>query len=171
MRVLVVVGIINLALLPLIAVPLLLAVLTQAAIAGVLGNWARDDKEAAGTLELRNPFELGVVLEFGALLALIMALAKGISTWAGSKGAIALAAVSGIVDADAISISLARLAPQGLDADAAALAILVAVVVNSGTKVVLGTTAGGVRLGKILAAGLTAAFVAGAAGWWVALSV
>ncbi len=164
LRVIVVVGIINIALLQIITVPLILAVLAQAAVASVLGNWARGDHEAAGALELRNPFDLGVVLEFGALLALIMALAQGISTWAGAKGAIALAAVSGIVDVDAISISMARLAPRGLDAESAAYAILVAVTVNSATKVVLGSTAGGLRLGKLLAAGLAAAFIAGAVG-------
>ena len=170
-RVVVIIGIINAALLQILAVPLVLAVLAQAVVAGLLGNWARDDHEAAGALELRNPFDLGVVLEFGALLALIMALAKDVATWAGSSGAVALAAASGIVDVDAISISLARLAPGRLDADAAALAILVAVVVNSGTKVVLGTTAGGASLGKLLGAGLAAAFVAGALGLWITLQL
>ncbi len=137
----------------------------------MLGNWARDDQEAAGALTLRNPFDLGVVLEFGALLAIIMALAKGISTWAGANGAVALAAVSGIIDVDAISISLARIAPHQLDNTSAALAILVAVIVNSGTKVVLGSTAGGYRLGKLLAWGLAAAFLAGVIGLWVAWRV
>jgi uncharacterized membrane protein (DUF4010 family) len=171
LRVLVVVGIINVALLQYLAVPLLLAVLAQAAVAGMLCGWTRDDHEAASAIELRNPFDLGVVLEFGALLALIMALAKGFSTWAGAKGAIALAAVSGLVDVDAISISLARLAPQGLDAESAAYAILIAVTVNSATKVVLGSTAGGLELGKLLGAGLAAAFVAGALGLWIALQL
>lgn len=171
LRVLVVVGIINVALLQILALPLLLAVLAQAGVAAVLGDWRHGDREAAGALTLRNPFDLGVVLEFGALLALIMALAKGISTWAGSKGAIGLAAVSGIVDVDAISISLARLAPDGLDAASAAVAILVAVAVNSLTKVVLGSTTGTLGLGKLLGAGLAAALVAGAAGLWAALQL
>lgn len=164
MRVLVVIGVINIALLDILALPLLLAVVAQVIAAGVLGNWSRDDASVGGALELRNPFELRVVLEFGALLALIMALAKVIATWAGSKGAYALAAVSGIVDVDAVSISLARIAPHGLSADDAAYAILVAVIMNSATKVVLGSTAGGVRLGKLLAYGLAAAFSAGAIG-------
>jgi uncharacterized membrane protein (DUF4010 family) len=164
LRVLVVIGVINIALLQILTLPLLLAVAAQGAAAGVLGKWRRDDAELAGALELRNPFELRVVLEFGALLALIMALATGLAAWAGSKGAYALAAVSGIVDVDAVSMSLARLAPHGLSADNAALAILVAVAVNSATKVVLGSTAGGMRLGKLLGIGLAAAFVAGAIG-------
>jgi uncharacterized membrane protein (DUF4010 family) len=163
-RVLVVVGIVNVALIKILAVPLILAALAQAIVAGILGNWAHDDKASAGALSLRNPFDLGVVLEFGALLAIIMALAKGLATWAGSKGVFALSAVSGIVDVDAISLSMARLAPGGLDADSAAFAILIAVVVNSLSKVALATTAGGLRLAKHLAWGLSAAFVAGALG-------
>jgi uncharacterized membrane protein (DUF4010 family) len=170
-RVLVVVGIVNVALIKILAVPLILAALAQAGIAGLLGNWARDDKEGASTLELRNPFDLGVVLEFGAILAIVMALSKGLAAWAGSKGAFALAAVSGIVDVDAISLSMARLAPDGLDASSAALAILIAVVMNSLSKVALATTAGGLRLAKHLAWGLAAAFVAGALGLWVAQMV
>ncbi|HEX9881672.1 MAG TPA: DUF4010 domain-containing protein [Hyphomicrobium sp.] len=169
MRVLVVVGIVNVELIRILAVPLILAGLAQAAFAGLLGNWAHDDKEGAGTLRLRNPFDLGVVLEFGALLALIMALAKGLAAWAGSKGAYALAAVSGIVDVDAISLSMARLAPSGLDSDSAAFAILIAVVVNSLSKVALATTAGGLRLARHLAWGIAAAFAAGALGLWAAL--
>ncbi len=167
-RVLVIVGLINIALLPVLAVPLVVATLVQAGIAGFLGNWARDDNEGAGTLTLRNPFDLGVVLEFGALLALIMALAKGLAAWAGSSGAYALAAVSGIVDVDAISLSMARLAPSGLSTDSAAFAILIAVTVNSLSKVALATTAGGLRLAKLLALALAAAFVAGAIGLWAA---
>jgi len=170
-RVLVVVGIINTPLLQILAVPLLLAVLAQAGVAGVLGNWARDDGPAESPLTLKNPFDLGVVLEFGAILAIIMALTKGVASWAGSEGTYALAAVSGLLDVDAISISLARLAPHGLHSDSAALAILVAVVANSASKVVLGSTAGGIGLGKLLASGLAAAFVAGAAGLWIALQV
>ena len=103
-------------------------------------------------LVLRNEFELRVVLEFGALLALIMAAAKLLSGWAGSSGTMVLAGVSGFVDVDAISISLARLAPQGLAPDSAAWAILVAVLANSLAKVVLGIAVGGVKFGKVVAA-------------------
>jgi uncharacterized membrane protein (DUF4010 family) len=170
LRVVIIVGIINAALLQLVAIPLVLAALAQAAVAGALGNWAQGDSEVA-PLALKNPFDLSVVLEFGALLALIMALAKAVSAWAGSKGALALAAVSGLLDVDAISLSLAELAPEGLDADSAAFAILVAVTANSAAKVVLGSTAGGLALGKLLAWSLAAAFAAGALGLWVALQL
>ncbi len=169
LRVLVIVAIVNVALLPHIAAPLLLAALAFAGIAGYLANWGHEDRPVEKSLTLKNPFELRVVLQFGALLAIIAAAAKLLSGWAGSSGVIALAAISGFGDVDAISISLARLAPQGLAASAAVIAILVAVVTNSLTKVALGTMAGGLRFGKLIARGTAASLAAGVVGLALAL--
>jgi uncharacterized membrane protein (DUF4010 family) len=164
MRVLVIIGVINLGLLSLLAAPLLLAALTLAGIAGYLANWGREDCPVGQPLALQNPFELRVVLEFGALLAVIMAAARLLAGWAGSEGAIALAAVSGLVDVDAISISLARLAPQGIAPVGAATAILVAVVTNSITKIALGTSAGGFKFGKVVARSIAVSLAVGGLG-------
>src|SRR4029079_8627111 len=99
----VIVGAINIELLPTLAA--LQAALTAAGIAGYLANWGREDCPVGTPVTVQNPFELRFVLEFGALLAIIMAAARLLSGWAGSYGAIVLAAVSGLVDVDAISIS------------------------------------------------------------------
>ncbi len=165
------IGIVNAAVLPVIAAPLILAVLAQVCMAGVLGNWARNDGPVDQPLELKNPFDLLVVLEFGALLTLVMLLSKMLAAKAGSAGAYALAAVSGIVDVDAISLSLARLAPEGLSVETAGYAVLIAVSANSLTKVVLGWTTGGRSLGKLLSLALAGAFAAGAIGLLVTLGL
>ncbi len=164
LRVLVIVGIVNVALLPPIAAPLLLATLTLACIAGYLTNWGHADSPGAKPLVLKNPFELRIVLAFGALLTVITAAAKLLSGWAGSSGVIALAAISGFADVDAISASLARLAPQGLAVSTAVTSILLAVVTNNLTKVALAASAGGPRLGKLVARGMLASLAAGALG-------
>jgi len=169
LRVLVIVGVVNIALLPPLAAPLVLGALALAGIAGYLANWGREDCPVGKPLALHNPFELRVVLEFGLLLAVIMAAAKLLSAWAGSNGAMVLAAISGFVDVDAISISLARLAPQGLAPDSAVWAILVAVVANSLTKIALGTAAGGFKFGKVVARGIAASLAVGALGLLPAL--
>lgn len=169
LRVLVIVGVVNVALLASIAAPLLLSALTLAGIAGYLANWGREDCPVGKPLALQNPFELRVVLKFGALLAVIMAAAKLLSGWAGANGAIVLAAISGFVDVDAISISLARLAPQGLASGGAVAAILVAVVANSLTKIALGTVAGGLGFGKVVARSIAASLAVGALGLLPAL--
>ena len=170
-RMLVVVGIVNVELLPLLAAPLLLAVLAQAAVAAYLGWRAHDEAADHPQLALKNPFDLGVVLQFGALLAVIMLLTKWLSAWAGAEGAYALAAVSGLVDVDAISLSLARLAPGGLTASSAAIAILIAVASNSAAKVVLSASVGNLSLARLLAWGIAAALAAGGFGLWLALQV
>ncbi len=171
LRVIFLVGVINASLLQLIAPPLLLAVLAQGVLAGYLGNWARDTETVDQPLTLKNPFDLGVVLAFGALLAIIMVLTKLLASWAGAGGAMALAAISGTFDVDAISLSLARLVPGGLDASTAVYAILVAVVANSLTKIALAWTTGGTALGKLFAGGVAAAFLAGGIGLWGATAL
>ena len=168
LRVIFLVGVVNLSLLQFVAPPLLLAVLAQGFLGGALGNWARSEETFGQPLVLKNPFDLGVVLAFGALLAVIMALTKLLAVWAGAGGAFALAAISGTFDVDAISLSLARLVPSGLDANTAAYAILLAVVANSLTKIALAWTTGGTELGKLFAGGMVAAVAAGGIGLWAA---
>jgi len=171
LRVIFLVGVVNASLLQFIAPPLLLAVLAQGVLAGYLGNWKRSAATVDQPLTLKNPFELSVVLAFGALLAIIMVLTKLLAAWAGAGGAMALAAISGTFDVDAISLSLARLAPGGLDASTAAYAILVAVTANSLTKIALAWTTGGAALGKLFAGGVAVALIAGAIGLWVATAL
>lgn len=169
LRVLVIVAFVNVELLAPLAAPLLLGALTLAGIAGYLANWGREDSPVGKPLSLRNPFEFRVVLEFGALLAVIMAAANLLAGWAGSEGAIVLAAISGLLDVDAISISLARLVPHGLASGGAVAAILVAVVANSLTKIALGTAAGGLKFSKVVARGIAASLAVGALGLTPAL--
>jgi uncharacterized membrane protein (DUF4010 family) len=168
LRVIFLVGVVNASLLQFVAPPLVLAVLAQGVLAGYLGNWTRSAATVDQPLSLRNPFDLGVVLAFGALLAIIMVLTKLLAAWAGAGGAIALAAISGTFDVDAISLSLARLVPGGLDANTAACAILVAVIANSLTKIALAWTTGGAALGRLFAGGVAAALVSGGIGLWMA---
>jgi len=168
-RVLVIVGVVNIALLPALAAPLLLGAVVLVGIAGYLANWGHEDCPLGKQLTLHNPFELRVVLEFGALLALIMVAAKLLSAWAGSGGVMVLAGVSGFADVDAISISLAGLAPKGLEPNTAAWAILVAVLANSVSKIVLAITAGGLGFGKVVARAIAASLAAGALGLLPAL--
>ena len=94
--------------------------------------------ELASPLTLKNPFELSTVLKFGAFLAFVMVAAKLLTHWAGTSGAYVLAAVSGIGDVDAVTLSLSRLAGESLPVRVAAEAILLTAAVNSVSKAVLG---------------------------------
>jgi uncharacterized membrane protein (DUF4010 family) len=145
------------------------AVLAQVLFSGTLLRWKSNGNEAvAGPLELKNPFDLTVVLGFGALLAAIMVFAKVLTVWTGTTAVMALAAASGLAEVDAITLSMARLGRTDLAAQTAAYAILLALGVNSVAKAVLATIAGGRTIGALVAAGTALSIAAGLAGLWLA---
>lgn len=164
LRVLIIAGSINASLLRWMLLPLLLAALALGALAAVQLRTAADNALEA-PLDLRNPFELVTVLRFGAFLAVVMVAANGLTAMAGRHGASALAAVSGIADVDAITLSLSRLGGQALSLEDAAAAILLAAAVNTVSKAALGWMAGGRGPGLRLSLGAILALVLGLAGF------
>ncbi|MBX9591234.1 MAG: DUF4010 domain-containing protein [Hyphomonadaceae bacterium] len=163
-RVLIIASFFNAGLLRWLVPPLALAAIAQAATVGIL---LRDQKAGGGVdkpLSLKNPFELDVVLAFGGLLTLILLLGKVLTVWAGTRGALALAAASGVADVDAITLSMARLGRSELSVETAAFAILLAIVVNTVAKTVLAWVSGGRAPGRLILFAAIAAFVAGLVG-------
>jgi uncharacterized membrane protein (DUF4010 family) len=163
LRILLVAGSINAGLVKWLLLPLGFAAL---ALGGLAAFYLRADRNASAEapLAVKNPFELATVLKFGALLAVVMVAAKGLTHWAGSSGAYALAAVSGLADVDAVTLSMSRLAGGDLGVATSALAILLAAAVNTVAKVALGWFAGGREPGIRLAIGAGLALAAGLAG-------
>ena len=163
-RVLAIVAVINAALLPKLGPALALAGL----VLGAGGLWllARDpgDRADKSPLVVTNPLDLAGVLKFGALLCVIIVLSNVATRYAGNAGAYLLAAVSGIADVDAITLSMSRLGSGPLGLNVAARAIAIVVGVNTIAKTVLGWMAGGKEFGKRLAIAAAAAFVAGGLG-------
>lgn len=113
-------------------------------------------------LPLHNPLELKAAVGWAGLLALLSVLARGLYVWLGSAGVFALAAVSGLADADAVALSVARMVPESLDAASAARAVSVAVLANTLAKAFLAALLGGRALALRAAAILLATFAAGA---------
>ncbi|MFM8745920.1 MAG: MgtC/SapB family protein [Aestuariivirga sp.] len=162
-RVLVLAGALNLPLARALAVPLLAAALFQALAAFLLIG--RDGRQGAASPEAlvhKNPFLLSEVLRFGAMLAVVM-LAAGIaqSVW-GGNGLLAVAAISGLADVDAITLSVANMGPATATG---AAAVLVAVAVNNAAKAIYAWVAGGAKLGLILLAFSLAAMAVAAASY------
>ncbi|WP_456414449.1 MgtC/SapB family protein [Oceanithermus profundus] len=107
-----------------------------------------------GGFELKNPLGLGAALLFGGLYALIKLAAYAAGIWLGAAGVYAVAALSGLQDLDAITLSMARLFTQGgLEAGLAVRAILLATLVNNAVKATLGYL-GHPRMGFALALAL-----------------
>jgi uncharacterized membrane protein (DUF4010 family) len=101
-------------------------------------------------LQIKNPFDLGTVLKLAGLIAVILLLAKLVAAQAGNAGLYLLAAISGIADVDALTLSMARLSGVQVAAADAATAILVAASVNTASKAMIAAFVGGTRLGSIV---------------------
>jgi uncharacterized membrane protein (DUF4010 family) len=134
----------------------------------LLRSRQKGERPVAEPLQLTNPLDLPVVLGFGALLAAVMVLAKALTLWTDTTAVMALAAASGLADVEAITLSMSRLGRGDLPAQTAALAILLAVGVNSVSKAILATVAGGRVIGALVATGTALAIAAGVAGLWLA---
>ncbi len=108
--------------------------------------------EGRPKLEIANPFDLGAVLQLAALIAAIMLVAKTVAPYAGAAGLFLLAAVSGIADTDALTLSMARFAGDSVGLRDAGIAILIAASVNTVSKAAITAAVGGARLGAMVGA-------------------
>lgn len=130
----------------------------------------RDDKAKGDIpdLQLKNPFDLSTVLPFGALLGAVAFVTKVLPEYLGTSSLYGIAALSGLVDVDAITLSTARLAGTTVPLATAAEAILIAVAVNVATKAGLAVKAGSQTYGRALGLMSAASLAAGAIGHLVA---
>lgn len=115
-------------------------------------------------LRIRNPFDVSAVLWLVALLAVIMLIAKLLAAQTGSAGVYVLAGISGVVDVDALTLSMTRLAGLQMPMIKASTAILIAAAANTVSKAAIATAIGGRRLGTAIGAVSALVVVALAAG-------
>jgi uncharacterized membrane protein (DUF4010 family) len=89
-----------------------------------------------------NPFEIGTVLRMAGLLALVGTLARLGAERLGGAAVVAIAAVTGLTDVDAITLSVPLLAPEVISPRLAARAVAVAVASNIVAKAVYAAVLG-----------------------------
>jgi uncharacterized membrane protein (DUF4010 family) len=142
-RVLVLVGVVAPASLPLALLVIVPALLV--ALAGVAWRWnAAVASPVANDTAFRNPTQLQTALGFGAIYAVILLVAAWANDLLGARGLLGLAAVSGLTDVDAITLSSLRLLDNGaLTQLTAVSAVGIAVGSNLIFKTVIAATAGG----------------------------
>ncbi|MDZ7663810.1 MAG: DUF4010 domain-containing protein [Desulfotignum sp.] len=101
--------------------------------------WHRDQNETGDhqPVVLKNPLQLGMALQFGLILAVVLFLSEAMKEWFGSSGIYVLSVVSGLIDVDAIALSLSRSASQDLASEVAVLGILLACLTNTLVKGVM----------------------------------
>jgi uncharacterized membrane protein (DUF4010 family) len=154
-----------------LAAPLLAATAAALAYAVAAVYWRRSGDDSNRELSFRNPFAFWSVLGFALFLGAVIVIGRVLGERLGAAGAIAGAAVVGLVDVDAITVSLSRISPQTLFPRDAALAVLAAVAANMVSKVAIGGAFGGrnfVLEVVIMSAGC---LVVAAAAWWAMLAM
>jgi uncharacterized membrane protein (DUF4010 family) len=159
-RILVLVGVIKPELIGALIWPALAAGAVQLAGSGVL-LWTGESRSAAQSLvDIKSPFDLGTVLKLAALIAVIMLIAKAMADRASSAGLYLLAAISGIADVDALTLSMARFAGGQVTLPDAVTAILIAAGVNTTAKAAMAAAVGGRHVGLLVGSISAAAIVA-----------
>jgi uncharacterized membrane protein (DUF4010 family) len=118
-------------------------------------------------VEFRNPFDFWSVVGFALFLAAIIMLGRAVGETFGPTGALAGAIVVGLADVDAITVSMAHLAPGTLDPAPATLAILAAVASNTAAKGAIGAVIGGGWFASDLAVMTSACLIAAGAVLWL----
>ena len=102
------------------------------------GYWflvkGESNQEAGSKIDIKNPFQLGLALRFGALLALILLLSEAVKEWFGSEGIYYLSVASGLMDVDAITVSLSKMAQNDLSDEVASMGIVLASATNTVVK-------------------------------------
>lgn len=152
---------------------ILVASAVAAAAGTFLARGSTHNADAISSQDQKNPTELKSALIFAALFAIVQVLVIAGKDQFGSAGLFAIAALSGLTDMDAITLSTGGMARSGeAAASTAAIAIVIAALVNTLVKLAISASLGGLalalRLGAILllpvAAGIAAIMLLSLAG-------
>jgi uncharacterized membrane protein (DUF4010 family) len=171
LRVFVIVLAINPHLLVLLAPPLLAAALAAMVYALAATYLHHNAGIKPPELKFRNPLAFWPVIGFALFLGLVIMASRLMSARLGSNWTIAGAAIVGLVDVDAISVSLARMTPQSLAERDATLAILVAAVADTVSKIAIGAGIGRGRFAMRITTMAVGCLAAGAAAFWGTLTI
>jgi uncharacterized membrane protein (DUF4010 family) len=134
-RVLIATAILNPAVLPQLAFHLA-APGVVAAIATMMG--VRRSPETGSTdVTLQNPLQLTAALQMALLFQIVLMAVHIARAWWGASGVISSAAILGLTDVDALTVSMARSVAHTVSPTVAAMAIAVGILANTVMKLVL----------------------------------
>ncbi|WP_069130055.1 MgtC/SapB family protein [Rhodohalobacter halophilus] len=132
-RVLIEVSVVNYQLLDQLWLPISL-MFTGLIIAGFWLWQFKVHTEESSPIKLKNPFQLKTAIQFGLLLGAILILSEGMQEWFGDQGVYVLSVISGLMDVDAITLSLSRMSQDNLREEVAVMGIILAAVTNTLVK-------------------------------------
>jgi uncharacterized membrane protein (DUF4010 family) len=116
--------------------------------------------KAGQDVRLKNPFSLTEASKFGAFFAVVLLVVKLVQTQFPGKGLYMVAALAGLTDVDAITLSMAEYAKSG-DAQIAVNAIVLATLTNTAVKAGIVTALGGAVLRRSVVAATVGILAAG----------
>ena len=164
-RVLLEVAIVAPALLSLAAPPLALTLLL--AVAPALWLWRRERQHPSGMLPQKNPTELRTAVGLALLYVMVLFVLAYTQLYLGEQALYPVAALSGLTDVDAITLSLSRLvATAHLAAEPAWRLLLTALLANLVFKVGIVAALGGWRLFNVVALLLASPLLGGGLVLW-----
>ncbi len=105
-------------------------------------------QEKEHILKISNPFEISSALQFAFIYAVVLVSVKALDYYLGNKGIYLASFISGVIDVDAITISLSKLALSTKVTDVYVNGILLAAVSNSFFKFIYAAMFGNNKLKK-----------------------
>lgn len=135
-RMLVEVAVVNTSLLKMLWIPISIMFFSLLVVGYWL--WFRSEMTNVETeLNLDNPLKIGMAIKFGLFLAVILVLTEAMKVWFGDRGIYMLSMISGLMDVDAITLSLSRMALEDLGNQVATMGIVIAAATNTIVKGVI----------------------------------
>jgi uncharacterized membrane protein (DUF4010 family) len=125
-----------------------MTLVTLSAAAFLLRRARTQEPTAAGEVALKNPFSLTAAAKFGLLFAAVLIVVAAVERYFPGRGYYVVAAIAGLPDVDAITLSMAGLVRSGgIDLETAAGALVVAALANALLKcgMVVATASAGLR--------------------------
>lgn len=138
-RVLIEVAVVNPGLVRQVVVPLVAMLFAGVIAVYILWRRGRAEDEADhGGVELSNPLRLKTAITFGLVFAVVLVAVEAANEYFGSAGVYIASILAGITDVDSITLSVSNLSLKGmLDARVAAIAIILATIMNTIAKAVM----------------------------------
>jgi uncharacterized membrane protein (DUF4010 family) len=153
------------------ASPSFAAMMLAGFIAAVIlaSNPGNDGKgKGVSTSTFRNPFSIRPALEFGVVFTLVLLVTRVAKHYAGYGGQMVVSAISGLVDVDAISLTLAGFVQSGTSAARdAVIGMTLAAGVNAIFKSAVAQTSHQPAFYLRLLAGFAIMFAVGAVAIWI----
>jgi uncharacterized membrane protein (DUF4010 family) len=147
--------------------PAFIAPVLVASILGAQGlRAARATVRPSHQARERNPLQVRAALEMAALFQIVLFGVAAATRWFGQAGAYGVAAVMGLADMDAITVSMSALVNTGTPAIIAARAVTIGILSNTVVKFLIALVVGRGRFRSLTTAGLAAIAITLAAALW-----